>query len=69
MNKSVIFFIIGIILSVLLSIFLVCFVNWEWNFEQMSFDERLFIVLLSICGIGLTFVLISIYEDVKRDKL
>ncbi len=68
MNKNVIYFIIGIILSVLLSIFLVCFVNWKWNFEQMSFDERLFIVLLSICGIGLTFVLISIYEDVKRGK-
>lgn len=69
MNKNVIYAIIGIILSILLSIFVVCFVNWKWNFEQMNFDERLFIVLLSICGIGLTFVLISINEDVKRGKL
>ena len=69
MNKNVIYAIIGIILSILLSIFVVCFVNWKWNFEQMNFDERLFIVLLSICGIGLTFVIISINEDIKRSKL
>lgn len=69
MNKNAIYAIIGIILSILLSIFVVCFVNWKWNFEQMNFDERLFIVLLSICGIGLTFVLISINEDIKRSKL
>lgn len=69
MNKNIIYAIIGIVLSILLSIFVVCFVNWKWNFEQMNFDERLFIVLLSICGIGLTFVLISINEDVKRGKL
>lgn len=69
MNKNIIYAIIGIVLSILLSIFVVCFVNWKWNFEQMNFDERLFIVLLSICGIGLTFVLISINEDIKRSKL
>ena len=69
MNKNAIYAIIGIILSILLSIFVVCFVNWKWNFEQMNFDERLFIVLLSICGIGLTFVIISINEDIKRSKL
>lgn len=69
MNKNIIYAIIGIVLSILLSIFVVCFVNWKWNFEQMNFDERLFIVLLSICGIGLTFILISINEDIKRSKL
>lgn len=69
MNKNIIYAIIGIVLSILLSLFVVCFVNWKWNFEQMNFDERLFIVLLSICGIGLTFVLISINEDIKRSKL
>lgn len=69
MNKNIIYAIIGIVLSILLSIFVVCFVNWKYNFEQMNFDERLFIVLLSICGIGLTFVLISINEDIKRNKL
>lgn len=68
MNKNIIYAIIGIVLSILLSIFVVCFVNWKWNFEQMNFDERLFIVLLSICGIGLTFVLISINEDIKRNE-
>lgn len=68
MNKNIIYAIISIVLSILLSIFVVCFVNWKWNFEQMNFDERLFIVLLSICGIGLTFVLISINEDIKRNE-
>lgn len=66
MNKNVIYSIIGIILSVLLSIFLVCFVNWKWNFEQMSSGERLFIVFSSIICIGITFVLIGINEDFKN---
>ena len=38
-----------------------------WAYD--TFSEKLSADIESICGIGLTFVLISIYEDVKRDKL
>lgn len=69
MNKNVIYIIVGIILSVLISVFVVCFVSWKWSFEQMSFDERLFIVLLFIICVGLTVFLICINEDVKKGKL
>lgn len=69
MYKNIIYAIIGIILSILLPIFVVCFINWEWNFEKMSSNERFSIIFISFCCICFTFVLIGINENIKRSKL
>ena len=68
MNKNVIYATIGIILSVLLPIFVVCFINWEWNFEKMDSYDRFFIVFLSFCCICFTFALVCINEEIKNKK-
>lgn len=58
-QKKIIYLVIGSILSVLLSIFIVCFVKWEWNISNMGEGGRLVMVIISVFGIVLTGIIVE----------
>ena len=68
MNKGIIYFIVGCILSVALCIFTVCFVSWKWNFSQMEVGDRLGIVLFSIAAIAINCIILINIKYLEDEK-
>ena len=68
MNKGIIYFIIGCILSVALCIFAVCFVTWKWSFSQMEVGERLGIVMFSLGAIAINCIILINIKYLEDEK-
>lgn len=58
-KKKIIYLVIGSILSILLSMVIVCFVKWEWNIAKMEEGARIVIAVISIFGIVLTGIIVE----------
>lgn len=58
-KNKIIYLVIGSILSVLLSMLIVCFVKWEWNIAKMEEGARFVIVIISVLGIVLTGIIVE----------
>lgn len=68
MNKGIIYFIVGCILSVALCIFAVCFVTWKWSFSQMEVGERLGIIMFSIGAIAINCIIMANLKYLEDEK-
>lgn len=67
MNKKIILFIIGSIISVVFSTLMICFVTWKWDFSQMDIMERFLIVISSLGFISLTFIITGSIDYFEKD--
>ena len=71
-TEKIIYLVSGAILSILLSMFAVCFYLWEWDVSKMDSGGRLAIIFLSFLGTVLTVVIINVemerLKDEKKEK-
>ena len=67
MNKKLILFIIGSIISIVLSILMICFITWKWDFSQMEIGERLLIIISSLGFIFITFITVINIEKYGKE--
>lgn len=68
MNKNIIYFIVGCILSAALCIFVVCFVTWKWSFSQMEVGERLGIIMFSLGAIAINCIILINIKYLEDEK-
>lgn len=68
MNKGIIYFIVGCILSVALCIFVVCFVLWKWSFSEMEVSDRLGIVMFSLGAIAINCIILINIKYLEDEK-
>ena len=68
MNKGIIYFIVGCILSVALCIFAVCFVLWKWSFSEMEVSDRLGIVMFSLGAIAINCIIMANLKYLEDEK-
>ena len=66
MNKKVVYIVIGSILSIFLSVFMVCFINWEWDVSKMDWGGRFVIVVNSMLSIVLTCMIVANIDSWKK---
>lgn len=65
-KKKIICLVFGSILSILLSMLIVCFVEWEWNIAKMGEEERLVMVIISVSGLVLTGIIVENTDSWKE---